>query len=139
MWTLAFHPRIPKKVREKVSKWGTCKDEYEGGDGWQSQLYIRESRRMEGSYVMTQKNCERIEVVNDPIGMGLDFGVVGFSEFGYLTKFSTYTNQEHLYGFQLDKEFNFKDFDYELSIGYLHGLTNASSDHVFLWNMEIEL
>ena len=22
MWTLAFHPRIPKKVREKVSKWG---------------------------------------------------------------------------------------------------------------------
>ena len=69
MWTLAFHPRIPKKVREKVSKWGTCKDEYEEGDGWQSQLYIRESRRMEGSYVMTQKNCERIEVVNDPIGM----------------------------------------------------------------------
>jgi hypothetical protein len=38
----------------------------------------------------------------------------------------------------LDKEFEFKDFEYELAIGYLHGLTNASSDHVFLWNMEIE-
>ena len=74
----------------------------------------------------------------DPLDLGFDFGVVGFSDFGYLTKFNTYTNQKHLYGFELDKEFEFKDFEYELAIGYLHGLTNASSDHVFLWNMEIE-
>jgi hypothetical protein len=52
-----------------VSQWGTCKDEYESGDGWQQQLYIREARRMISSYVMTQKNCEGIEVVDDPIGM----------------------------------------------------------------------
>ena len=69
MWTLAYHPRIPKKVRDKVSQWGTCKDEYEREDGWQQQLYIREARRMSSNYVMTQKNCEGIEVVNDPIGM----------------------------------------------------------------------
>ncbi|WP_289644626.1 FAD-dependent oxidoreductase [Maribacter aestuarii] len=69
MWTLAYHPRIPKKVRDRVSQWGTCKDEYEREDGWQQQLYIREARRMIGDYVMTQKNCERIDVVNDPIGM----------------------------------------------------------------------
>ena len=69
MWTLAYHPRIPKKVRDKVSQWGTCKDEYEREDGWQQQLYIREARRMIGNYVMTQKNCEGIEIVNDPIGM----------------------------------------------------------------------
>ena len=71
MWTLAYHPRIPKKVRDAVSKWGTCKDEYEkGSNGWQEQLYIREARRMKSEYVMTQKNCERIEVVEDPVGMG---------------------------------------------------------------------
>jgi Pyruvate/2-oxoglutarate dehydrogenase complex, dihydrolipoamide dehydrogenase (E3) component, and related enzymes len=71
MWTLAYHPRIPKKVRDAVSKWGTCKDEYEqGSDGWQQQLYIREARRMMSDYVMTQKNCERIDVVEDPVGMG---------------------------------------------------------------------
>lgn len=69
MWTLAYHPRIPEKVREKVSKWGTCKDEYEREDGWQQQLYIREARRMISDYVMTQKNCEGIDVVDDPIGM----------------------------------------------------------------------
>lgn len=69
MWTLANHPRIPQKVRDQVSKWGTCKDEYERADGWQQQLYIREARRMISDYVMTQKNCEGIEVVPDPIGM----------------------------------------------------------------------
>jgi len=71
MWTLAYHPRIPQKVRDAVSKWGTCMDEYEkGSNGWQEQLYIREARRMKSDYVMTQKNCERIDVVEDPVGMG---------------------------------------------------------------------
>lgn len=71
MWILAYHPRIPKKIRDEVSKWGTCKDEYEkGSDGWQQQLYIREARRMKSDYVMTQKNCEGIDMVEDPIGMG---------------------------------------------------------------------
>ncbi len=69
MWTLGYHPRIPKKVRDKVSQWGTCKDEYEREDGWQQQLYIREARRMISNYVITQKNCEGIEIVHDPIGM----------------------------------------------------------------------
>lgn len=70
MWTLAYHPRIPVKVREVVSKWGTCKDEYESKDGWSPQLYIREARRMISEYVMTQKNCEKFEVVEDPVGLG---------------------------------------------------------------------
>ena len=67
MWTLAFHPRIPQNIRNEVSRWGTCKDEYEeGSNGWQQQLYIREARRMKSDYVMTQKNCKRIEIVNAP-------------------------------------------------------------------------
>ena len=51
MWTLAYHPRIPKKVRDVVSQWGTCKDEYEREDGWQQQLYVREARRMISDYI----------------------------------------------------------------------------------------
>jgi len=70
MWSLAYHPRIPEKVRAAVSKWGTCKDEYEREDGWQQQLYVREARRMISDYVMTQRNCEGFEVAADPVGMG---------------------------------------------------------------------
>jgi hypothetical protein len=70
MCTLAYHPRIPEKVRNAVSKWGTCKDEYEREDGWQQQLYVREARRMISDYVMTQKNCEGFEIAEDPVGLG---------------------------------------------------------------------
>jgi len=70
MWTLANHPRIPDHIREEVSRWGTCKDEFDRSDGWQQQLYVRESRRMIGAYVMTQKNCEGLTVAEDPIGLG---------------------------------------------------------------------
>lgn len=69
MWTLAYHPRIPQKVRDIVSKWGTCKDEYEREDGWQQQLYIREARRMVSDYVVTQHHCEGFEVAEDPVGL----------------------------------------------------------------------
>ena len=70
MWTLSYHPRIPKQVRDVVSEWGTCKDEFISDSGWTDQLYIREARRMVSDYVMTQKNCEALAVAEDAIGLG---------------------------------------------------------------------
>lgn len=70
MWTLAYHPRMSAHIKAEVSRWGMCKDEFEREDGWQQQLYIREARRMIGEYVMTQYNCEGLEVVEDAVGMG---------------------------------------------------------------------
>ena len=72
MWTLANHPRVPEKIRAEVSKWGTCRDEFlDGpGDGWQSQLYVREARRMVGEYVMTEHECRGDRKVSHPIAMG---------------------------------------------------------------------
>ena len=72
MWTLANHPRVPEGVRRKVSAWGTCRDEFQDGpgDGWQSQLYVREGRRMIGEYVMTEANCRGRTVAPEPVAMG---------------------------------------------------------------------
>lgn len=75
---------------------------------------------------------------NDPFNAGFNLGVTGFSELGYLTNISTFDNQEHLYGLEFETEMEFEDFEYEVSFGYLHGLTDASSNHVFMWNMEVE-
>ena len=71
MWTLANHPRVPKAVRDFYSKWGMCRDEFEGerGDGWQNQLYIRESRRMVGEYVMTEQDCRQLRTVPHPVAL----------------------------------------------------------------------
>ena len=72
MWTLANHPRVPAKIRNEVSRWGTCKDEFKDGlgDGWQKQLYVREARRMVGEYVMTEANCRGKLLAKRPIAMG---------------------------------------------------------------------
>ena len=71
MWTLANHPRIPVAVRAVYSKWGTCRDEFKDGlgDGWQSQLYVREARRMVGEYVVTEANCRGRRVAPRPVAM----------------------------------------------------------------------
>lgn len=71
MWTLANHPRIPEGVRSYFSKWGTCRDEFQDGpgDGWQSQLYVREARRMVGETVMTERHCRGSQVSRHPVAM----------------------------------------------------------------------
>jgi hypothetical protein len=71
MWTLANHPRIPAEVREYFSQWGTCRDEFAdgSGDGWQSQLYVREARRMIGETVMTEHHCRGSRKASKPVAM----------------------------------------------------------------------
>ena len=72
MWTLANHPRVPEGVRAVFSRWGTCKDEFADGpgSGWQSQLYVREARRLVSDYVMTEANCRGERVASRPVAMG---------------------------------------------------------------------
>lgn len=62
-------PRVPRELREEVRRWGYPKDEYTDTGNWSPQLYVREARRMQGAYVMTQAHCVGEDVVEDPIGM----------------------------------------------------------------------
>lgn len=61
--------RVPLPLRQEMLKWGYPKDEYTDSGHWSPQLYVREARRMIGSYVMTQANCQGKEVVTDGVGM----------------------------------------------------------------------
>ena len=70
MWTYAYHPRIPEKIRTAFQKLGLAKDEFTDNGNWPRQLYVREARRMISDYVMSEKNCRRKEVIEDSVGMG---------------------------------------------------------------------
>jgi len=70
LWTLANHPRVPKKIRKQASQWGLCKDEFPETDHWPPMIYIREARRMVGDYVMTQHDCSGRRQPPDPVVMG---------------------------------------------------------------------
>jgi hypothetical protein len=70
MWTYAYHPRVPEKMRLAFQKLGLAKDEFLDNGNWPRQLYIREARRMISDYVMSEKNCRRVEVIEDSVGMG---------------------------------------------------------------------
>ena len=70
MWTLANHPRVPQGIRDQMASWGLAADEFADNDHWPYQIYVREARRMIGSYVTTEADCRRLRVANDSIGVG---------------------------------------------------------------------
>lgn len=69
LYFLGHDQRVPEAMRSQMLEWGYPKDEYTDNHHWSPQAYIRESRRMTGSYVMTQHNCEGKETVPDGVGV----------------------------------------------------------------------
>lgn len=69
MWTLANDPEIPPSIREPMSLWGLCRDEFPESGGWPHALYIRECRRMISDCVMTEHHCRGVVEAQDPVGM----------------------------------------------------------------------
>lgn len=72
LWFLGHDERVPETMRQEMARWGWPKDEFTDNGHFPHQLYIRESRRMLGEYVMTQHNIEgkRNEEITHPVGMG---------------------------------------------------------------------
>lgn len=70
MYFLANDKRVPAEVRESMSRWGLAGDEFTDNGNWPHQIYVREARRMTGSFVMTEHEVLGKREVPQPIGMG---------------------------------------------------------------------
>jgi hypothetical protein len=70
LYFIANDPRVPAEVREEMRKWGLAKDEFTDNAGWPHQIYVRESRRMLGMFVMTENELLKTRPTPNPVGMG---------------------------------------------------------------------
>lgn len=84
LYFIANDPRVPKEVQEEMQKWGLPKDEFKDNGNWSHQLYIREARRMIGSYVMTENDLLKKRETPDSVGMG-SYGIDSHNIQRYIT------------------------------------------------------
>ena len=70
LYFLAHDPRLPESLRRDVGRWGLAADEFTDSNHFPQQLYVREGRRMIGSYVMIQSDAYENHTKPDSVGMG---------------------------------------------------------------------
>jgi hypothetical protein len=70
LYFMATDLRLPASVREVMNQWGYAKDEFSDNGNWPYNIYVRESRRMLGEYVMTENDVLGKREVPHPVGMG---------------------------------------------------------------------
>lgn len=70
LYFVANDPRVPPEVRARMQTWGLPRDEFTDNGHWSRQLYIREARRMRGSFVMTENELLKKNPTPESIGMG---------------------------------------------------------------------
>ncbi len=70
LYFLSNDPRVPADVRNSFAEWGLAKDEFTDNEGWPHQIYVRESRRLIGEYVMTEHDVIGPRSTPKSVGMG---------------------------------------------------------------------
>lgn len=70
LYFIATDPRVPAGIQNEMQQWGYAQDEFVDNGHWPYQLYVREARRMQGEYVMTEHEILGDQPALDPIGMG---------------------------------------------------------------------
>jgi FAD dependent oxidoreductase len=66
---LTTDPAVPAATRDRYAKLGLCKDEFARYDHFSPALYVRESRRMKGLHVISQKDILKEPKKGDPIAI----------------------------------------------------------------------
>lgn len=66
---LKHDPVIPQPLRDQYAAWGFCNDEFAATDHFSPALYVRESRRMKGMYVISQRDIVEQPDKTDPIAI----------------------------------------------------------------------
>src|SRR5262249_27995443 len=70
LYFLANDPRVPPALQKEMQNWGLSRGEFTDNGGWPHQLYVREARRMIGSYVMAQSDIMDKRTKEDSVGLG---------------------------------------------------------------------
>lgn len=73
LWLLKTDPRVPEAMRQDMARYGLCRDEWTNNGHFPWQLYVREARRMRGSYVLTQHDITETREKQDVIHLGSHF------------------------------------------------------------------
>jgi hypothetical protein len=63
-------PSVPQHLRDETQRYGLAKDEYADNGHWPYHLYVREARRMQGAYIMTQRDINEQREKADIIHVG---------------------------------------------------------------------
>ncbi len=66
---LTTDPAVPDAIRAKYGRLGLCKDEFAAHSHFSPALYVRESRRMKGMYVLSEKDILAEAIKHDPIAI----------------------------------------------------------------------
>ncbi len=70
LYFLTHDPAVPARLKDQLNAWGLPKDEFQDTAHWPRELYLREGRRMIGTYVITQWDLQGGWSKPDSIGMG---------------------------------------------------------------------
>ena len=84
LYFIANDPRVPKDVQAEFRTWGLARDEFVETGHWPHQIYVREARRMTGTFVMTEHELLKTRPTPDPVGMG-SYGIDSHNVQRYIT------------------------------------------------------
>ena len=70
LYFLSHDDDVPERIRAELQRWGTCADEFADTGGWPHQLYVRDSRRMVGDYVLCESDLLDARPQPDAVAVG---------------------------------------------------------------------